>query len=346
MRTHKPWFRSTHGWWYVEVNGKQIKLAKGHENETAAYQAFYKLMAADQAQLKEPATIRVATVCDLFLDFSERHHVPLTHRWYKDYLQDFCDTYGTMNALDLKPLHVHRWLDAHVSWKGGRRNAVIAIKRTFNWAEAEGVLPTNPLKHVKKPPATFRKRILTPEERQQLLAAIRDQPFRDLVLALMLSGGRPMEMAGLTAAQVNLTLGVIILDHHKTREKTDAPRVIYMTPDLRALVRRQIGKYPEGPLFRGPRSQAGFTPNGIRCRFRLLREKHAHLKGIIPYSLRHTYCTDGLANGVPIATMAELMGHKDIKMIQRHYGHLEQKVNHLREAAQQAVPPGSMPLTA
>jgi len=142
MRTHKPWYRASHDWWYVEINGKQEKLAKGRENEKAAYDAFYKLMASGGVKQPAPATVRVATVCNLFLEHSQKYHASDTYRWYKDYLQDFCESYGTINALELKPLHVTRWLDAHASWKGSRRNAVIAIKRTFNWAESEGTLRT------------------------------------------------------------------------------------------------------------------------------------------------------------------------------------------------------------
>jgi hypothetical protein len=65
-------------------------------------------------------------------EHSPKHHVPDTFLWYKDYLQDFCDLYGTLLVQNLKPLHVSRWLDAHPGWKGSRRCAVIAIKRAFN----------------------------------------------------------------------------------------------------------------------------------------------------------------------------------------------------------------------
>ena len=106
-------------------------------------------------KLPEADTLRVATVCDLFLDHSQKHHVPDTFRWYKKYLQNFCDPYGTLLVQDLKALHVSRWLDAHPGWKGARRCAVIAIKRAFNWAEGEGLLVANPLRKVKKPPQNW-----------------------------------------------------------------------------------------------------------------------------------------------------------------------------------------------
>jgi hypothetical protein len=45
--------------------------------------AFYKLIAADPANLPKPDVILTCQVCDLFLDYSERHNDPATYRWYK-----------------------------------------------------------------------------------------------------------------------------------------------------------------------------------------------------------------------------------------------------------------------
>ena len=40
-----------------------------------------------------------------------------------------------------------------------------------------------------------------------------------------------------------------------------------------------------------------------------------------PYCLRHTYCTDLQAAGVPINVAKELMGHSDISVTSRIYTH-------------------------
>jgi integrase len=221
-------------------------------------QAYYRLMASPERKLPPADTVRVATVCDLFLDYSEKHHAEGTYRGYRDYLQDFCELYGTLLAKDLKPLHVTRWLDTHPGWKGSRRNAVIAVKRAFNWADAEGVLQPNPVKAVKKPPQRHRDRVLTFEEREEILRAIPDRHFREFVFAMQETGARPGEVRRVTAAHVNLDLGVWAFKEHKTAKRTGRPRVIYLTPAMVELTRRLVEKYPEGPLFRGPRSKRGF----------------------------------------------------------------------------------------
>jgi integrase len=45
-----------------------------------------------------------------------------------------------------------------------------------------------------------------------------------------------------------------------------------------------------------------------------------------------------LERGVNPATVAELVGHKDLTMIMRVYNQLKQRTDHLREAVRQARP--------
>jgi integrase len=356
MRPHHPWYWAAKNAWFVEVGGTRHRLGQHPEGlppprkrkrgdpppmpPDAIMQAYYRLMASPERKLPQADTVRVATVCDLFLDFSEKHHAEGTYRGYKEYLQDFCELYGTLLAKELKPLHVTRWLDAHPGWKGSRRNAVIAVKRAFNWADAEGVLQPNPVKAVKKPPQRHRDRVLTPEERDEILRTIPDRHFREFVFAMMETGARPGEVRRVTAAHVNLELGVWAFKEHKTAKRTGRPRVIYLTPAMVELTRRLVEKYPEGPLFRGPRSKQGFTRNGVRCRFRILRQKLPHLAGVISYTMRHSFATQALVNGVGIAHVAELMGHVDTSMVSQHYAHLAGDVQHMREAVKRATGQG------
>jgi integrase len=246
---------------------------------------------------------------------------------------------------DLKPLHNTRWLDAHAGWKASRRNAVIAAKRAFNWADAEGLLQPNPIKTVMKPPQRHRDRVLTTAEQQQILAAIKDEAFRQFVFAMQETGARPGECRKVTAANVNLDLGIWTLLEHKTAKRTGKPRIICLSSAMVELSRKLMEKHPDGPLFttmrrvrvNGVLIERGFTRNGIRCRFRLLRKKPPHLKGVISYTARHSFATQALVNGVGLAHVAELLGHVDVSMVSQHYAHLAGNITHMREVAQKAT---------
>jgi integrase len=55
------------------------------------------------------------------------------------------------------------------------------------------------------------------------------------------------------------------------------------------------------------------------------------------YLFRHAFCTQALESGkIDAVTVSILMGHRDTTMISRHYSHLTQRVEHLREAARKA----------
>ena len=51
------------------------------------------------------------------------------------------------------------------------------------------------------------------------------------------------------------------------------------------------------------------------------------------YAFRHSRITEALVNGVDAVTVSVLAGHRDTTMLSRHYAHLTQKHEHLREAA-------------
>jgi integrase len=48
--------------------------------------------------------------------------------------------------------------------------------------------------------------------------------------------------------------------------------------------------------------------------------------GITPpanfHALRHSYCSLSIMNGAALFTVARNLGHRDTRMIERHYGHL------------------------
>src|SRR5262249_15607307 len=146
---------------------------------------------------------------------------------------------------------VEAWLNAHPGWKGCRRGAVIALKRSFNWAFENKKITSNPLKAVKKPPARARERFLTPEERTQIFENYpQGDCFRDFLFALEQTGCRPGEVSMVTAEHFEPRTGVWVLNEHKTEGRTGEPRVVILTPAMVALTRRLAEEYPEGPLFR------------------------------------------------------------------------------------------------
>lgn len=336
-RERTPWYRASRDAWFVQFGGRQVRLAKGKSNRSQAMAAFYKLMAMTP-EIPPPGKVLVIQVCDFFLQWSETNHVKPTFELNKHYLQAFCNFQGTgrLAVSGFKPFHVTRWVDRHRHWTGARRTVISIIKRAFSWAAAEGLIADNPIQQMKKPAGNCRSRVLTADERQQIRDAVDDEAFLDFITALEETGCRPGEVASVTAADVDLDVGVWVLHRHKTAKKTGRPRVVYLTPKMIELTSRLAGKFPEGPLFRG-RCDRPLNKNAIRCRFRRLRKKLPHLGHFISYTFRASFATAALENGVGVAQVAELLGHTSTDMVMRHYGHLNQRVQHMRAMAAQAT---------
>ena len=111
---------------------------------------------------------------------------------------------------------------------------------------------------------------------------------------------------------------------------------MYLTPGMVTLCAELAREHPEGPLFRNTRGRP-WTRDAIRLRFRNLRERLGLPKGVVAYAFRHTYITDALEKGVPIASLAELAGHRDTRMISTVYSKLSQRRKHLAEMAAKAA---------
>lgn len=331
-----PWYRASVGAWYVQFNGKQVRLAKGRDNRADAMKAFYKLMASDE--VPTPAAITVVEVCDQFLEWSSKRHKPDTYTWAKHFLGGFCNhkVTGRLLATAVRVFHLTRWVDDHPDWTGARRSSQQVVKRAFSWAKHQGLIEKDPFADVKLPPIRARKRLLTVTEQAEILSAVDDEEFRNYLVALQESGARPSEVAKVTAANVDLELGMWVFEDHKTADETDEVRVVYLSPRLLDLTRLMVQLHPTGPLFPNRRGKM-FNRNAVRCRFRRLEKKLPHLGRVQAYLYRHQFATAALEGGVGVAQVAELLGHKSTDMVMRHYGHLSQKVRHMRDMAAKAT---------
>ena len=338
----KPFFRKFDGWWYVQLREGsrrfQKKLVKGKENRQEAYELFNQLM-ADKVEIPTPTRCRVHDILAAFLKYSAAHTAVRTFEWYQSFLANFDDLYGSLKPQQVTPQIVEAWLNANKGWKGCRRGAIIALKRAFNWALDNGKITKNPLKGMKKPPPRARERFLTQEERQRIFDNYPEGDcFRDFLFAMENTGCRPGEVSMVTADQFEPRTGVWVLEEHKTEGKTGEPRVIILTPAMVELTKRLIALHPSGPLFLNEDGKP-WNRNAIRCRFRRVRQKLGLGGDLVAYLYRHAVATDLLEGGTGLAQVAEILGHKNVEMIMRHYSKLRQRRDHLRDHLEKAREP-------
>jgi integrase len=332
----EPFWRASKQAWYVQLrDGSQRSLGRDEEE---AWKEFHRVMLHEEGAAPRKKSYTVGEIFDLYLEYCL--HETASYGLYRYFLNDASASFGRLDDAELAPFHVNAWLAKHTSWGPTTKNMVVAVvKAAFNHAVAEGRIDRNPVAAIRMPTPEVCDRVLTQEERRQIFGAVTDRCFADYLLALAESGARPGEVAKLTPGDVNLELGVWDLSRHKTRKKTARARVVYLTPALLDLTRRlPFAAAPGQPLFRN-RNGNPWNRNNVYYRIETLRKKFPHLADVVPYTFRATFATDALERGVPEATVSELFGHTDTRMLHRHYNKISQRVKHLQEAAWKATQP-------
>lgn len=336
MKSPKPYFREFDGWWYVQVRQdgrrKQVKLAKGRENEAQAQKRYHRIMAGDEARPKSVFADAAVVALDEFLDFAINNLSETTSDWYANFLNSFARHIGHDLALpELEPAHVTAWLKKHRAWSKTTQNcAVRAVRRAVRWYCTEKKL-LYPLTGLKAPARKRREIIISKKQFADILNHVRGPEFKDYLRFLAWTGARPQEARAIEKRHCDFRLSRVIFPASEAKGG-EYPRVIYLNDEAKDLVFRLSKKWPMGPIFRNQRGKP-WDKNSVRCRFRRMREKFGNL---CAYHLRHSFATFALETLDPI-TVSVLLGHSDASQLARTYQHVAKNPTLLLNAAKKAT---------
>jgi integrase len=158
-----------------------------------------------------------------------------------------------------------------------------------------------------------RLRYLSVEECRELIKAC-SLHLRSIVITALNTGMRKEEILSLEwEKHIDLRHGFILLDKTKNGERRQIPITPMLRETLQRIVRRIVTPYVfvdrEGRRFKD-------TKTGFNAALR-----RAGIKDFRFHDLRHTFASHLVMGGVDLATIKDLLGHKDFKMTLR-YAHL------------------------
>lgn len=311
------------------MNGKLKSLGvKGKRNEAAAWEAFQKLVAA-AAEPTTPASETVSSAFDAFLSACRLSLKPKTVERYGYDAGEFVKTQPDLPLSAVTPDHVRKWLSRLEVGSTSRAIMLASLSAFFGWCVKEDRMVTNPVRKVTRPRTTSRSAAaLISEENHQKLLAGASPEFREVLLILHATGCRPGEVLQITAESFHPEARAVVMQVHKT-DRTEKPRVVFVTPEIAALITDKIKLHPTGPLF--------WSNKKVPWSGRSITEAMTNLKrkvgvNTIAYGYRHTYVTDGLKSGLSNAVVASLVGHTSTAVIDKFYSHLGSAGDVLREA--------------
>jgi integrase len=135
----------------------------------------------------------------------------------------------------------------------------------------------------------------------------------------VITGARPSELGRLQVRDYHDSSGKL----HITKSKRSRPRDIVLSEEGRAFFRQLCaGRKGTDPMFVRDdgtpwNDQNYYVPTKGAA-------SDAGIDDMSYYTLRHTYASHAVMNGMPLTVLAKNLGHVDTRMVEKHYAHLSQ----------------------
>jgi len=158
---------------------------------------------------------------------------------------------------------------------------------------------------------------LSREEAERLINSA-DPPIRPIIICALQTGMRKEEILGLKWIQVDLVHRLIHLQQTKSGEPRSLPindRLLYALKD-----KNLLRSLEDDHVFLNPEKKARWSDLKTPFNRAVKKAKLAH-RGIVFHHLRHTAASWMVMAGVPLLTVARVLGHADVQMVSR-YSHL------------------------
>jgi integrase len=341
--------------WYVSrAGGVYIKLCHRSDGMAKA-RAILKEHLKERDRERErnggrnSPNMTVAEVFALFLEAVETERSPSTYDDYQRWCVMFANQHGKQQARDIRRFDAQQFKQQLLKavWKrddGAERpyrpktinHALIALRRAFNWAIDNELLPEgrNPFTRIKLLPCQGRQRVATEEEYQALLRHCTDDHFRDVLVAMRYTSARPGDIRGLTWAMVKWDRRAWVIHDHKTSKtaRDPKPRVIGMSEAVEQMLRDRLEKYGEKERVFFNQDGAPWKKSALCLRMRRLR-KRAGVKPdergeeFVLYTNRHSFLTQAAMHPeVTEAMLMDVAGHTDSRTTRKYIHLAEQQV--------------------
>ena len=226
-------------------------------------------------------------------------------------------TFGALRLDRIGRPAIEHWFDAMSYKTPGAANMVLTqLRQIMAAAIAAGLMQHDPSQGVRPNPGRKMTRFLSAEEiarlHRTLDRLVEERPSRrpqaDIIRLLLLTGCRKSEILTLRWSEVDG--GVLRLASAKT-----GPRTVWLSGAAQAIIARQ-SLSGSAFVFPSPGNPAETQSPHLGLWRRARRE--AGIEDVRLHDLRHTVASQAVAQGVPLPTVARMLGHAQPTMTLRY----------------------------
>lgn len=332
---------------YFRWHGRKLSVAGKTRDEAVAKKAL-KIAALER---QDPEISGDTLVRDWISSWIETYKEgQVNPAWLKD-IESLCRRYivpeiGTLRIRTVKPIQLQRIININSKSKSFNAKLYDIIRQIFRTAYQNRLVARDPSEGLTRAPSQRpkKRRSLTDAEREALLAVLPGHRGEAFCKLMLYAGLRPGECAALTWSDVDMQQRVI---HVRKALKSDgvvrpAPKTaagvrdVPIVEELYLVLKKVREKGDFGFVCVNSRGTP-YTKKSIQLMWSSLKREmdialgaktyrnriliHALADDLVLYDLRHTFCTDLQAAGVPINVARELMGHENISVTAQIYTH-------------------------
>ncbi|WP_297290619.1 tyrosine-type recombinase/integrase [uncultured Flavonifractor sp.] len=315
------------------ITGKRIIISFTAPTKREVLQKIqnYKL---EKEQKKKAPPMTFSQWADRWYEDYRTQVEPSTYSNYKYTLQDLKDHFGKAELMAIRPMDINDYLTGLLR-KGFSHSKISKCRamliQILDSALVNGLLDRNPARAAKAIRAESvtgelvpaPKDAFTPEEVERLMEDLPDDAIGNAIRLLLGSGMRIQELVALTAADiaedgswVDINKAVKMVDGKPVLGPPKSRRGIRTIPiPLRFRPYAVDLRKRAGKLFVLRAKKLLGTPctiESFRKRYYGAIKQVPGVRALTPHCCRHTYITMLQAKGVPMETIARLVGHSRV----------------------------------
>jgi site-specific recombinase XerD len=315
--------------WYYDESGRKCKVSTKSRSKPEAQRFLTEFIQKGKEQKSRLSTILLSQFQSEFLSYSASTHSPKTQRAFQTAFREFTRIVGGKPVRSVGVRDIEQFLSVKKGEASDTtaRTYFVTLASAFQTAVRWKYLHSNPFRQVEKPKLPEKLPVyLSKDAFRALQRVTEDVDLSELFQLGVSTGMRLGEILNLQWTDIDLIRKVIRVGNRDGfTTKTKKGRNIPMSDQLSEMIQNRKGRASSELVFH--RNGKILREEFVSKRFKCFIRKAGLNDNLHFHSLRHTFASWLVQDGVSLYEVQKLLGHSNISVTQV-YSHLQPEKLH------------------